>query len=143
MTSKRRIDGLRDEIMSQWETDCEIDESHLDTASLHSAKLHFKYMTHFSNVDRYLRQLYGKRRELDKELYEYYTGKSQKPFPLKILKADVPKYLAADERWNELINEIGRAENLKETLAMILDEIKSRQWRIKNAIEWKKFIDGG
>ena len=81
--------------------------------------------------------------------WEYYTGKADpavyqaQPFDLKILKSDVGIYLDADK---DLQEALGQKEAYLETvvsyLEKVLREINNRNWNIRNAIEWKKFIHG-
>ena len=64
------------------------------------------------------------------------------PFDHKILKADLHIYLESDE---ELIKAKQKVEYFKicqDTCERILKQVGNRNWEIKNAIEWRKFVDG-
>ena len=87
-------------------------------------------------------------RILYRKKWEYYGGKSDpqiyrdNPFDHKILKQDIHIYLESDE---ELIKAKQKTEYNKicmESCERILKQIQSRGWDIKNAIEWRKFVDG-
>jgi len=137
-----------DELQSMAEKDLKMDDLELADESLKSASLHQKYLNIFNNF----RQLHlmneGNYRVLYRKKWEYYGGKSDpevyrdKPFDHKILKQDIPIYLDSDE---ELIKAKQKVEYYKmcmDSCERILKQIQSRGWDIKNAIEWRKFVDG-
>ena len=67
----------------------------------------------------------------------------EKPFDLKILRADIDKYLLSDP---EIIQQSQKIEYLKTVVnhvEQIIRQINNRTFQIKNAIEWKKFTSGG
>ncbi|HIJ10474.1 TPA: recombination mediator protein UvsY, partial [Candidatus Woesearchaeota archaeon] len=83
--------------------------------------------------------------------WEYYTGKLSmeeldelgwQPFQKKILRGDLDKYLDSD---SELIAKnhclIFQEEKVK-YLDVIVKSFNSRHWKIRNAIEWRKFVSG-
>ena len=137
-----------EELQTQAEKDLKFDDLELANESLRSASLHQKYLTIFNNF----RQLHlmneGAYRVLYRKKWEYYGGKStpevyrDNPFDHKILKQDIPIYLESDE---ELIKAKQKVEYYKmcmDSCERILKQIQSRGWDIKNAIEWRKFVDG-
>ena len=137
-----------DELQQQAEKDLKMDDLELADESLKSASLHQKYLTIYNNF----RQLHlmneGTYRVLYRKKWEYYGGKSEpevyrdNPFDHKILKQDIPIYLDSDE---ELIKAKQKVEYYKmcmDSCERILKQIQSRGWDIKNAIEWRKFLDG-
>ena len=89
----------------------------------------------------------GNYRVLYRKKWEYYSGKSDpevyrdNPFDHKILKQDLPIYLESDE---ELIRKQKVEYNAMcmDSCERILKQIQQRGWDIKNAIEWRKFVDG-
>ncbi len=137
-----------DELQQQAEKDLKYDDLELADESLRSASLHQKYLTIYNNF----RQLHlmneGTYRVLYRKKWEYYGGKAapevyrDNPFDHKILKQDIPIYLDSDE---ELIKAKQKVEYYKmcmDTCDRILKQVAARQWDIKNAIEWRKFVDG-
>ena len=80
--------------------------------------------------------------------WEYYTGKAptdiyaNKPFDLKVLKADVGIYMEADGELQQIGQKIEYQQQIVNYLEKILREINNRNWTIRNTIEWKKFIHG-
>jgi|TARA_B110000503_G_scaffold128800_1_gene200323 hypothetical protein len=137
-----------DELQAQAEKDLKMDDLELATESLKSASLHQKYLNIYNNF----RQLHlmndGTYRVLYRKKWEYYGGKSDpqvyrnNPFEHKILKQDLSIYLESDE---ELIKQKQKVEYFRicmDSCERILKQIQSRGWDIKNAIEWRKFVDG-
>jgi len=137
-----------EELQAQAEKDLSVDDLELGDESLKNSSLHQKYLNIYNNF----RQLHlmneGTYRVLYRKKWEYYGGKAEpsvyrdNPFDHKILKQDIPIYLDSDE---ELIKAKQKVEYYKmcmDTCERILKQIHSRGWDIKNAIEWRKFVDG-
>lgn len=80
---------------------------------------------------------------------DYYLGKADpsiykaEPFPYKILKSDVARYLAGDERVRQAAKNLQDAKSLVDYLeALIKNYINNRGYAIRDIIEWKKFTNG-
>ena len=140
-----------EDIRSMVGSDMKIDSSELDVESLRTPQLHNKYLNIFHDERLILKKLNVDLSELKKAKWEYYTGKMSleelnergwEPFQFKILKTDVERYLDADVDLVRIKNKIMYQEEKVEYLASILKSISSRQWDIKNAIEWRKFVNG-
>jgi len=77
-----------------------------------------------------------------------YTGKSDpevyqsQPFDLKILKSDINIYLEADVELQQIDQKVEYLKQIVNYLERVLREINNRNWNIRNAIEWKKFLHG-
>jgi hypothetical protein len=87
-------------------------------------------------------------RTLQREKWEYYTGKSdpevykQKPFDLKVLKNDVHIYINSDEDIQKIQAKIEYQSAIVSYLEQILRILNNRSFTIKNAIEWRRFTSG-
>ncbi len=86
-----------------------------------------------------------------KAKWEYYTGKMSheelsargwQPFPLKILRNDLDVYLNGDEDLNKSRQRIAYQKEKISLLEEIVKELNNRHWKIRNAIDWRKFIGG-
>jgi len=92
-----------DEIQAQADKDLVIDDTELDTESLKTPILHNKYLQYYNKFNLLLKKSQWEERTLNREKWEYYTGKSdpsvykEKPFDLKVLKADVHIYINSDD----------------------------------------------
>ena len=65
------------------------------------------------------------------------------PFQLNVLKKDLEIYLDSDADLNIMRDRIAMIEAKISFLEEIIKELNSRAWKIKNAIEWRKFTSGG
>ena len=92
------IEELYDEI----EKDLKIDDTELDLESIRTPQLHNKYLKLYTKHSLQLKKLQDDYKVTYRLKWEYYTGKAsaavyaEKPFELKILKADIGIYLDAD-----------------------------------------------
>ena len=137
-----------DELKLQVKKDLEVDDETLDKESYKNQELYAKYLDHKTNFELLLYKAKGDYKILFKDKWEYYGGKASpevyrdNPFDHKILKQDIPLYLESDE---ELVKQKQKVEYHKicmDSCERILKQIQGRGWDIKNAIEWRKFVDG-
>ena len=137
-----------EELQSQADKDLVIDDTELDTESLKTPILHNKYLQYYNKFNLLLKKSQWEERTLQREKWEYYTGKSDpsvykaKPFDLKVLKNDVHIYINADEDIQKVQAKIVYQEAIVNYLEQILRMINNRSFTIKNAIEWRRFTSG-
>ena len=137
-----------EELQSQADKDLVIDDTELDTESLRTPILHNKYLQYYNKFNLLLKKSQWEERTLQREKWEYYTGKSdpsvykEKPFDLKVLKNDVHIYINADEDIHKVQAKIVYQEAIVNYLEQILRMINNRSFTIKNAIEWRRFTSG-
>ena len=135
-------------LQNQVDVDLKIDDTELDLESIRTPQLHNKYLKHYTKYSLQLKKAKDEYKSLYKFKWEYYTGKSssevyqEKPFDLKVLKADISIYLEADEELQQLGQKEAYLETTVNYLEKILREITNRNWTIRNTIEWKKFLHG-
>jgi len=131
--------------------DMPIDDTELDIESLKIPQLHNKYLNIFHDEKLILCKAETDYKSLLKTKWEYYTGKLDEeqleeygwePFPFKILKNDIQLYLDADSELIKLKNKIQYQKEKVSYLESILKSINNRQWSIRGAIDWRKFISG-
>ena len=137
-----------DELQAEADKDLVIDDTELDTESLRTPILHNKYLQYYNKFNLLLKKSQWEERTLQREKWEYYTGKSdpevykEKPFDLKVLKNDVHIYINADEDIQKIQAKIIYQEAIVNYLEQILRMINNRSFTIKNAIEWRRFTSG-
>ena len=137
-----------DELQAEADKDLVIDDTELDTESLRTPILHNKYLQYYNKFNLLLKKSQWEERTLQREKWEYYTGKSdpevykEKPFDLKVLKNDVPIYINADEDIQKIQAKIIYQEAIVNYLEQILRMINNRSFTIKNAIEWRRCTSG-
>ena len=136
------------ELQNDVDRDLKIDDTELDLESIRTPQLHNKYLKLYTKYSLQLRRVKDEYKVLHRHKWEYYTGKStpdvyqEKPFDLKVLKADVGIYLESDSELQQLWQKEAYLETTVNYLEKILREINNRQWTIRNTIEWKKFLHG-
>ena len=137
-----------EELQAMSADDLKMDNLELGDESLKSAQLHQKYLTIYNNFRQLVLMNEGTYNVLKRKKWEYYGGKSdpevyrEKPFDHKILKQDIPLYLDSDEELIKAKQKVEYYRMCQDSCERILKQIQSRGWDIKNAIEWRKFVDG-
>lgn len=141
-----------DKIKAMYSEDSKMDGTELDIESIRLPKLHNKYLNMLQDEKLVLRKLMSDKNEMFRLKWEYYNGKMDKdaldkygwePFQLNILKKDIDIYLNSDKDLSIMQDRISYQEVKLEYLESILKELNSRHWKIRNAIEWRKFTSGG
>jgi hypothetical protein len=137
-----------EDIMQMWEQDSKIDPIELDTASINIPSLHAKYLKIFSDYRFKKKQATLQMKQLVRRKFEYYTGKADaqeykdNPFDLKILKSDLNLYIESDEEVKNLQLRIDQYEIIIDYLDGVIKMLNNRSYQIKNAIQWKTYIEG-
>ena len=139
------------EIRKLVEKDMPIDDTELDIESMVIPQLHNKYLNIYLDEKLVLQKVTSDYYELKRIKWEYYTGKLDQtqleeygwePFSLKILKQDIDLYMNSDKELQKLSDRVVYQKEKINYLDAILKSINNRQWNIRNAIEWRKFING-
>ena len=104
-----------EELQQSVDRDLKIDDTELDTESINIPLLHNKYLQHYNKFSL---------------------------FDLKILKADVHIYMDADEELQRADQKEVYLKQVVSYLEQVLRSINTRNFIIKNAIDWKKFTSG-
>ena len=81
-------------------------------------------------------------KSLYRELWEFYTGKSEKPFHLKLLKTDIGIYIDSDEKYQKAILKLKYYNQMIDALKSILTAVNNQSFQIKNVIEFAKMLKG-
>ena len=141
-----------DEIQNEWEKDSEIDDNYLGEQSTATPKLHAKYVKLLVNAKLKHTKLSADYSILRKNKFRYYRGElSREEITLlgweqwqgiKPLKNEMDEFLSGDNELNTLKVKIEYLETMIYFLESILGQIKARDWQIKTAVEWKKFLAG-
>lgn len=139
------------EIIEQTKQDLKFDDTELDQESLRIPQLHNKYLNFYHEEKLRFQGYKTNYSRMFKLKWEYYTGKLSEdqlkelgwePFDLKILRQDVDIYLEADKDLIELKNKMSIQEEKVEYLSSVLKGIMNRQFHIRDAIAWRKFLNG-
>lgn len=141
-----------DELNLLWETDCVIDEDHLDRESVTTAKLHSKYLRMLMQHKMKIAALQAEYNNLRQRKFRYYRGEMSRDElkeagwdqwqGIKPMKNEMDEFLKGDSDLNKIDLKIQYIKIMVEALESILNQVKARDWSIRNAIEFKKFLAG-
>ena len=134
-----------EDIMKEWEDDAPIDSHNLDGESLKIPNLHAKYMEMYTKEKRTLREFKRRWKVVFQQRWEAVIAKDGKPpeHNIRVSKSEMEKhYVGADSELQEFERLLNEQEDKVDYLSGVLDNIKNRNWQIKNAIDWSKFQTG-
>lgn len=141
-----------EQIQDMWETDAEIDDNYLGEHATKTPKLHAKYVKLLVGVKLKHTKLSSDYNMLRKAKFRYYRGELSREEltdlgwsqwqGVKPLKNEMDEFLQGDTELNTLRVKIDYLETMIYLLESILTQIKARDWQLKSAIEWKKFLAG-
>ena len=114
-----------------WEKDSQLNDEKLDHDSLEIPKLHAKYLRLYNNFTTLRDQAELDVKRTYRDRWEYYTGKSEKPFPIKLIKTDVAIYLEADEEYQSPSLRLKYYNQMVESIKAIMQAINNRSFYIK------------
>lgn len=140
-----------EEYIDDWQQDSKIDNTELGIESLKIPELHSKWLRALTRERQKLKSLLIKKQQLNKTLHEYFSGDlnnpedleriKREPFLKKVLKTDLPSYIDTDSDMIELNLRIVYQQELVDVLDEIIKSINSRNWVIRNAVEWYKMTN--
>ena len=131
--------------------DMAIDDTELDIESLRTPQLHNKYLNLFHDERLILTKQEEEYKKLLRLKWEYYTGKMDQAtldrlgwetFELNVLRTDIDKYIESDTELSTLRMKISFTKEKVNYLESVVKIMNNRQWNIRSAIEWRKFISG-
>jgi hypothetical protein len=141
-----------EDIHELWAKDSLIDDNHLGEASTETPKIHSKYIKLMIQVKLKLTKSRADYNLLRKNKFRYYRGELSKDelnalgWPqwqgVKPLKNEMDEFIQGDDDLVNLNSKIEYLESMGYLLESILGQIKARDWQLKSAIEWKKFLSG-
>ena len=137
-----------EELQQSVNKDFKLDDTELDTESVNIPLLHNKYLIHYNKFSLLLKKSEYDHKSMIRDKWEYYTGKAdpsvyrEKPFDIKVLKADVHIYMDSDPELQKADQKTAYLNQIVKYLEQVLRSVNNRTFLIKNAIEWKKFTSG-
>ena len=141
-----------DEIQDMWEQDCQIDDNYLGEAATTTPKYHSKYIKLLIDAKLKLSKYNSDYNQLRKTKFRYYRGEMSRQEltdlqwdqwqGVKPLKNEMDEILTGDPELNNIQMKIEYLNSMIYLLESILGQIRSRDFQIKNGIEWKKFLAG-
>jgi hypothetical protein len=141
-----------DELQTMWENDCQIDDNFLGENSTATPKLHAKYVKLLVNTKLKHTKIQADYALLRKNKFRHYRGELSRDEltnlgweqwqGVKPLKNEMDEFLQGDSELVTLKIKIDYLETMIYFLESVLQQIKARDWQIKTAVEWKKFLAG-
>jgi hypothetical protein len=141
-----------EQLQDMWEADAEIDDNYLGEQSTATPKLHAKYVKLLVQVKLKHTKLQSDYNLLRKNKFRYFRGEMSRDElkdnnwdqwqGVKPLKNEMDEFLTGDEDLNSLEVKLKYLDTMIYLLESILGQIKARDWQIKTAVEWKKFLAG-
>lgn len=142
-----------DTILNDWSEDCKIDETNLSHESTNIPILHSKYISMYTNAKLTRLRIYEKRKEIKRKLTEYYSGDlnnpedikeiDREPFNKKLLNTQVQTYVDSDDEMININLKLGYQDELIKLLEDIVKTIHTRNFIIKNSLDYQRFMNGG
>ena len=135
-------------INEMWLKDSKIDDVMLDKASLAIPQLHQKYLTLLTEFNLLQKKKSQDLKKLQHKKWLYYSGKAppeeyeDKPFHYKVMKSDVPNWVAIDDDICKVEMQLDYYNVVIRTLEDILKQVHQMSYNIKNAIQWRAFVNG-
>jgi hypothetical protein len=141
-----------EQIQDMWDIDADIDDNYLGEHATKSPKLHAKYIKLLVGVKLKHTKLSSDYNMLRKAKFRYYRGELSRDElnelgwvqwqGVKPLKNEMDEFLTGDTDLNTLRVKIDYLETMIYLLESILGQIKARDWQLKTAVEWKRFLAG-
>ena len=140
-----------EDILEMWKKDATIDAKDLTESSIHTARLHAKYLELLTTSKLLLKRTEMVQKTLLRDKWLYYTGVMEKheieergweynPFKgaRKPLKSDLGYFYESDEDLQKSEAKIQYIKATIETLESIMTNITWRHQNIRNIIEWER-----
>ena len=129
-------------IQEMFDKDSKIDETNITLEETRSPALHNKYLKLYTNFRLMLSKAESDMKILKREKWMFYTGKSERPFELKILKNDVSTFIDADEEMIKLSSKIDYLKQVNLYFEHIVKNLHSRGFQLRNITTWIKYTEG-
>ena len=136
-------------LQDKWKEDSVIDPDKYGEESVRIPQLHMRYMEFYNTFSLMKKDRESEMKALVRDKWIYYKGKApstvykEVPFDLKLTTTDeIKMFIGADDEIRKLQYKIDYIEQTIFFLDGVLRQINSRNYQIKNAIEWERFESG-
>lgn len=139
-----------DQVLKNWETDAQIDQTEPSRELIRIPILHSKYLNVLTKHKLASRKAEFDYKKMRKVKWEFYTGKLSKeelehygwePFQFT-LKSDISTYLESDLDLIKLLEKKIYHDEIISVIESIMSELKSRTFQLRDFISWEKFVNG-
>ena len=136
-------------LQDKWKEDSVIDPDKYGEESVRIPQLHMRYMEFYNTFSLMKKDRESEMKALVRDKWIYYKGKApstvykEVPFDLKLTTTDeIKMFIGADDEIRKLQYKIDYIEQTIFFLDGVLRQVNSRNYQIKNAIEWERFQSG-
>lgn len=142
---------LIDQLVTEWENDCKIDESDIGHAAAISPNLHAKYLTHLVQYKLKLAKTGAELATLRSLKSKYFKGMlttdelkelGWEAWQYRTLKTEVEELVDADKEVQKLVNREQYAKAAIYFLESVMKEISARSFHTRVAMDWVRFRAG-
>ena len=138
-----------EQLQDLWKKDSEIDPDKYGEESIRIPQLHMRYMEFYNTFSLMKKDRDSEMRSLTRDKWIFYKGKApakiykEMPFDFKLTtREEINMFIEADDDVRKLQLKIDYIEQTIFFLDGVLRQINSRNYQIKNAIEWERFQSG-
>ena len=123
-------------------------DHNLDQISLKIGRSWMSVQRHYIREGRYLEYLTGKHRQIDLFLRRYYAGElapsvyESRPLKVRPLKSEIDVWIKADNDYIELSVLMQEQKAKVKFIESCLDRLNKLGYEVKNAIDWRRYMDG-
>ena len=141
-----------EELEAMWTNDAKMDLTEPSKEMTRIPILHAKYRKHLNHHTLIVKKLMGEAKRLEQIKFDYYSGDLNnpedlkeyglEPWPKKVLRNDIPKYIARDKDIIALNIRIALHTQIAETCESILKELNNRTFLFNGIIKYEMFLHG-
>lgn len=131
-----------EEIMELADKDAKIDYTEIGTESMTVTKLISKWLGIYALESVTFLKLKRQYEGEKKNKWEYYSGKGETPFELRLLKTDIPLYLDNDPDLTKVKDRMDLQEVKMKFIEGYVKALQQRGYNLKNALDYLKFTSG-
>lgn len=151
MTENEILQLSLDQVTSLWVIDSKIDFTEVGQESAKTGALHAKYLKIMAIHTTKLRESSRALAKIKNLRQSYYDGSIDqetekkygwKPFPYKVLKNDMDRFIEADEYVQKAQTMVARHEDIIEICKAIIKELGNRSYQLKAAVDWQRLMAG-
>lgn len=151
MTEDEILELTAGAVSTLWEKDSKIDYTEVGQEAAKTGSLHAKYSKILFLHKGKLREMNAGAKKVRNIRQSYYDGSIDQetekkygwaPFPYKVLKNDIDRFLDADDFVQKAEANKAKHEDIVDLCSSIIKEISNRSYQLKSAVDWQKLMAG-
>ena len=138
-----------EDIQKEWSKDSIIHKDRIDDSALEIPKLHSKYINILNSERILFTKVKQEKIKLERLLEDYYNGKidgkdiGRPPWQLEESKAGIEKRILSDDEIIKINMKISYQEEKVLLLKEVISNLNQRNFQLKVAVDFIKFMQGG